>query len=135
MDNIPSSPSGKMSPGHTVRQWERILGPCLKPTQAAKFQCLLMGSGQTPEWYRTDAPASLGGSWIPSISDAPNQGEGCSLWRIIEPNAPRKSFLTPFLCTKYLAMAKKAGCRFPEPVEAVLRKQGGIMPGGGRLPR
>ena len=63
----------------------------------------------------------------PNISEAPNQGEGCLLWRIIEDSAPEKYYLTPYLCTKYLRMAKKAGCRFPEPVEAVLLKQGGRM--------
>jgi hypothetical protein len=50
------------------------------------------------------------------------------LWRIIAVNAQRKYFLTPRLCTKYLALAHKAGARFPEKVEAVLLKQGGRMP-------
>lgn len=50
------------------------------------------------------------------------------MWRIIEEPAPEKYYLTPYLCTKYLRMAAEAGCRFPEPVEAVLLKQGGRLP-------
>lgn len=104
-----------------------ILGPSLKPSQTARFLCLLAENGRPPEWFPAYAPISLGGSWIPNISEAPNQGEGCSLWQIIEDSAPEKYYLTPYLCTKYLRMAKEAGCRFPATVEAVLLKQGGRM--------
>jgi len=105
-----------------------ILGPSLKPSQTARFLCLTAENGRPPEWSPAFAPVSLGGSWIPNISEAPNQGEGYSLWQIIEDSAPEKYYLTPYLCTKYLRMAKEAGCHFPAPVEVVLLKQGGRMP-------
>lgn len=127
MTDTPPLPYGKTcrAPFHPTAGV--ILGPSLKPSQTARFLCLTAENGRPPVWSPALAPVSLGGSWIPNISEAPNQGEGCSLWRIIEDNAPEKYYLTPYLCTKYLRMAKKAGCRFPEPVEAVLLKQGGRM--------
>jgi hypothetical protein len=116
-----------MSPAPIPVTGALILGPSLKPSQTAKFQCLTTANGRPLGWRQALAPVSLGGAWIPSISEAPNHAEGCSLWRIIEASAPRKYYLTPYLCTKYLKMAEKAGTRFPLPVETMLIMQGGDM--------
>ena len=126
-------PSGKMSPVPIHQAGGMTLERCSKPSQAAKFLYLIRENGRPPEWFPAIAVTSPGGLWIPNISEAPNQGEGCSLWRIIEERAPRKYYLTPHLCTKFLRLARKAGaraeaaCRYPEPVEKVLLKQGGRM--------
>lgn len=128
MEHTPPLQFGKTSMAHIPVTGVLILGPSLKPSQTAKFQCLTTVNGRPLGWRQALAPVSLGGAWIPAISEAPNRGEGCSLWRIIAERAQRKYYLTPRLCTKYLALARKAGTRFPEKVEAVLLKQGGRMP-------
>ena len=128
MESNPALQSGKMLSARIPVTGALILGPCLKPSQAAKFQCLITTeSGRPLEWRQALAPVSLGGAWIPAISDAPNHGEGCSLWRTIQASAPRKYYLTPHLCTKFLELAAKSGTRFPLPVETVLIMQGGDM--------
>ncbi len=125
--NLPS-PFGKMSLARYRRGIAATSETYSKHSQAGRFLCLTVESGRLPAWCGLEALKSLGGSWIPAISEAPNRGEGCSLWRIIAERAQRKYYLTPRLCTKYLALARKAGTRFPEKVEAVLLKQGGRMP-------
>ncbi len=128
MEDTRPSPYGKTSPGPLLQAAGMTFELCLKPSQAARFQCLLRENGRPPAWYPALALVSRGGCLIPAISEAPSQGEEYSLWRTIADSAPRKYYLTPRLCGKYLALAKKAGCRFPEKVEAVLVKQGGRLP-------
>ncbi len=127
MEHTPPSQFGKTSMAHIPVTGVLILGPSLKPSQTAKFQCLTTANGRPLGWRQALAPVSLGGAWIPAISEAPNRGEGCSLWRIIEASVPRRFYLTPHLCTKFLRLAEKAGCHFPLPVETVLIMQGGDM--------
>ena len=63
--------------------WERflqmtgwILEPSYPPSRTPKFQCLLLEDGETPEWCEGERLMCAGGSWTPSIGQAP---EG---WRI-----------------------------------------------------
>ncbi len=128
MEQNPPLPFGKMSLARYRRGIVTTSEMCSKPSRAGRFLCLTAENGRPPAWCGPEALKSLGGSWIPAISEAPNRGEGCSLWRIIAANAQRKYYLTPRLCTKYLALVRRAGTRFPEKVEAVLLKQGGRMP-------
>ena len=61
--------------------WERFLqmtGWTLEPSyplsQTPKFQCLLREDGQTPEWCEGERLMCAGGSWTPSIGQAPEAG-------------------------------------------------------------
>ena len=63
--------------------WERflqmtgwILEPSYPPSRTPKFQCLLLEDGETPEWCEGERLMCAGGSWTPSIGQAP---EG---WRL-----------------------------------------------------
>ena len=60
MENTPNSRSGKMFPELCQVLPDVTLRPCWKRSQKPKFQCLVLGGGQTPEWYEAEALTSLG---------------------------------------------------------------------------
>ncbi len=60
MGNIPNSQSGKMSQVQQVPGLDATIRLCCRRSQRAKFQCLDLESGQTPEWYEAEALISLG---------------------------------------------------------------------------
>ena len=108
------------------------ISPCSEPSQTPKFQCLLLDDGQTPEWLEGDAPISHGGSWTPSIGQAPSwhDGSGSFSWQILEDGDLTKYYLSPGQCSRILALAQKADCPPPREIEALLLKQGGVVSGG-----
>ena len=113
---------------HQMTGW--ILMPSSGLSQTPKFQCLLLGNGQTPEWLEGNAPISPGGSWMPNIGQAPSWhgGSGSFSWQILEDGDLTKYYLSPGQCSRILALAQKAGCPPPREIEALLLKQGGEYP-------
>ena len=80
---------------HQMTGW--ILEPSYPLSQTPMFQCLLLEDGQEPEWCEGERLTSLGGSWTPSIGQAPDWHDGSvsSLWQTLEDGAPTKYFLSP----------------------------------------
>ena len=54
---------------HQMTGW--ILEPFYPLSQTPMFQCLLLEDGQEPEWCEGERLTSAGGSWTPSIGQAP----------------------------------------------------------------
>ena len=115
--------------------WERFfqmtgwtLEPCSQRSQPPMFQCLLLEDGQEPEWCEGERLTSAGGSWTPSIGQAPDWHDGSAslLWQTLEDNVPTKYFLSPAQCSQFLRLAEIAGCPPPAEIEALLLKQGGV---------
>lgn len=85
--------------------WERFLqmtGWTLEPSyplsRTPKFQCLLREDGETPEWCEGERLMCAGGSWTPSIGQAPegwHEGSGFSSRRILEADVPQTYYLRP----------------------------------------
>ena len=69
---------------HQMTGW--ILEPSYPLSQTPMFQCLLPEDGQEPEWCEGERLTSLGGSWTPSIGQAPGWHDGSAsvLWQILE---------------------------------------------------
>ena len=72
--------------------WERFLQmtgwtlePSYPPSRTPKFQCLLREDGETPEWCEGERLMCAGGSWTPSIGQAPEGWhEGSGFFYIIQ---------------------------------------------------
>ena len=122
-----------------IAVWENVMGaffsndrmdlePCSQRSQPPTFQCLLLEDGQEPEWCEGIRPISHGGSWMPSIGQAPDWHDGSAslLWQTLEDNVPMKYFLSPAQCSQFLRLAEIAGCPPPAEIEALLLKQGGV---------
>ena len=111
---------------HQMTGW--ILEPSYPLSQTPMFQCLLLEDGQEPEWCEGERLTSLGGSWMPSIGQAPGWHDGSVsfLWQTLEDGAPTKYFLSPAQCSHFLRLAEIAGCPPPAEIEALLLKQGGV---------
>ena len=115
--------------------WERflqmtgwILEPSYPPSQTPKFQCLLREDGETPEWCEGERLMCAGGSWTPSIGQAPEgwrEGSEFSSWRILEADVPPTYYLSPVQCSHFLRLAERAGGPPPKEIEHLLLKQGG----------
>ena len=125
--NIQLSLFGKTS-------WERfllatgwILEPCYPRSQAPRFQCLLLETGQPPEWCEGDVLTSAGGSWTPNIGQSPGWpgGSVSFSWQILEGGVLPRYCLSPGQCAHFLRLAERAGCPPPVKIEALLLKQGG----------
>ena len=118
---------GKMSweRFHQITGW--ILEPSYPLSQTPMFQCLLLEDGQEPEWCEGERLTSAGGSWTPSIGQAPGWHDGSAsfLWQTLEDGVPTKYFLSPAQCSHFLHLAEIAGCPPPAEIEALLLKQGG----------
>ena len=105
-----------------------ILEPSYPLSQTPMFQCLLLENGQEPEWCEGERLTSAGGSWTPSIGQAPGWHDGSAsfLWQTLEDGVPTKYFLSPAQCSHFLHLAEIAGCPPPAEIEALLLKQGGV---------
>ena len=119
---------GKMSweRFHQMTGW--ILEPSYPLSQTPIFQCLLLEDGQEPEWCEGERLTSAGGSWTPSIGQAPDWHDGSAsfLWQTLEDGVPTKYYLSPAQCSHFLHLAEIAGCPPPAEIEALLLKQGGV---------
>ena len=95
---------------HQMTGW--ILEPSYPLSQTPMFQCLLLEDGQEPEWCEGTHPISHGGSWTPSIGQAPegwHEGSGFSSWRILEADVPQTYYLSPVQCSHFLRLRQQVG--------------------------
>ena len=131
--------SGGLYPAIIV--WENVIGamqqnlkmtilPYSNPSRAPKFQCLILDTGQMPEWCEGDGVIWHGVSWTRSIGRGPGWpvGKESLLWQILQDSVPQRYYLTPGQCTRILGFAARVGCPPPKIIEALLLKQGGRYP-------
>ena len=113
---------------HQMTGW--ILEPSYPLSQTPMFQCLLLEDGQEPEWCEGERLTSAGGSWTPSIGQAPDWHDGSASfsWQILEGSELTKYCLSPAQCSYFLKLAQRAGCPPPPEIEALFLKQGGVYP-------
>ena len=78
---------------HQMTGW--ILEPSYPLSQTPMFQCLLLEDGQEPEWCEGERLTSAGGSWTPSIGQAPGWHDGSVsfLWQTLEDGAPNTFYI------------------------------------------
>lgn len=128
--NIQLSLFGKTSWELFLLETGWILEPCSPRSSAPKFQCLLLGDGQPPEWCEGDALTSVGGSWTPNIGQSPGWPGGSESfsWRILEGSVLPGYCLSPGQCSHFLRLAERAGCPPPKEIEALFLIQGGAYP-------
>ena len=128
--NIQLSLFGKTSWEVFLQMTGWILEPSSPRSSAPRFQCLLLGDGQTPEWCEGDALTSAGGSWTPSIGQSPGWPDDSASfsWRILEGGVLPGYCLSPGQCSHFLRLAERAGCPPPKEIEALFLKQGGVYP-------
>ncbi len=104
--------------------------PYSNPLRAPRFQCLILDTGQMPEWCEGDGVIWHGVSWTRSIGRGPGWPVGSEslLWQILQDSVPQKYFLTPGQCTRILGFAARVDCPPPKIIELLLLKQGGKYP-------
>ena len=123
MENTRNSRSGKTSPAPCQVLPDVTLRLCWKRSQKPKFQCLVLDSGQTPEWYEAEALISLGACTTPNISEQ-HSGAGVSfLSQILEEHAPAKYSLSPKACQGILRRAERRGKDLPPMLKTALEQQ------------
>ena len=120
MGNTPNSRSGKMSQVQQVPGLDATIRLCCRRSQRAKFQCLDLESGQTPEWYEAEALLSLGVCTIPNISEQHSGAGVCFLSAILQENAPERYSLSPKACAGILRRAERRGKELPPLLKAAL---------------
>ena len=125
MGNIPNSQSGKMSQVQQVPGLDATIRLCCRRSQRAKFQCLDLESGQTPEWYEAEALISLGACTTPNISAQHSGAGACFLSAILQENVPEKYSLSPKACAGILRRAERRGKDLPPLLKAALMQQAG----------
>ena len=123
MGNIQSLHYGRTSPVHCTLPEGVTLRPCLRRSQRAKFQCLVLGNGQTPEWCEAEELTMLGACMTPNISEQHSGAGVCSLSQILEGEAPEKYYLSPKACAGILRRAELRGRELPPLLEEILEKQ------------
>ena len=126
MANTQSSQSGKTCQVRRVQRLGVTFKPCLRRSQKAKFQCLDLESGRTPEWYEAEELISLGASTTVNISEQHSGAGACFLSRILEENAPEKYCLSPKACAGILRRAERRGKDLPPLLKTALMQQAGL---------
>ena len=119
--------SGKTSQAVQVLHMGVTLRLCSRRSQKAKFQCLSLESGQTPEWYEAEELISLGSFTTVNISAQHSGAGACFLSAILEENAPDKYSLSPKACVGILRRAERRGKDLPPLLKAALMNQAGLL--------
>ena len=127
MANIRGSRSGRTSQVVRVQPMGVTLRLCSRRSQRAKFQCLDLESGQTPEWYEGSELISLGSSTTVNISEQHSGAGACFLSAILEENAQDRYFLSPKACVGILRRAERRGKDLPPLLKAALMQQAGML--------
>ncbi len=126
MANIQGSQFGKTSSVVKVPQVGVTIKPCSRRSQRAKFQCLDLESGQTPEWYEAEELISLGSCTTLNISEQHSGAGACFLSAILEENVPDKYFLSPKACLGILRRAERRSKDLPPLLKTALMNQAGL---------
>ena len=127
MENTRNLPFLKMSPALCHPMDGVTIQPCLRRSQAPKFQCLNLDDGPTPEWREAEALISLGASTMPSTLGLPSGGGACFLSQILEADAPAKYSLSPKACAGILRRAERRGKELPPLLKAALIQQAEML--------
>ncbi len=127
MANTQGSQSGKMYQARRVPGLDVTIRPCCRPSQRAKFQCLDLESGPTPEWYEAEELISLGACTTPNISEQHSGAGACFLSQILEENVPDRYSLSPKACAGILRRAERRGKDLPPLLKAALMRQAGML--------
>ena len=114
--------------GYQETGW--IISPYCERSRAPKFQCLLLDSGQMPEWCEGDDVISPGAFWTPNIGQTPelHAGKESFSWQILQANVPEKYYLSPAHCSRILICAVLAG------ESAAEANRGNFIEAGRRIP-
>src|SRR5690554_3368788 len=123
MDAIQGSLFGKTSQERSAATGVLISGPCLKKSQRAKFQCLILDDGQPPEWCEGENVKWHGESSTRNTGESPSAVVVSSLSSILQDNVPEKYFLSPKACQGILRRAEKRGKKLPPVLEMALESQ------------
>ena len=123
MANTRSSQYGKMCQVRRVQRLGVTFKQCLRRSQRAKFQCLDLESGRTPEWCEAEELISLGAFTTVNISEQHSGAGVCFLSQILEENAPEKYSLSPKACAGILRRAERRGKDLPPLLKAALTQQ------------
>ena len=127
MDDTRDSRSGKTCPVQRVPHMGVTLRPCSRRSQRAKFQCLDLESGPTPEWCEATELISLGSCMTVNISEQHSGAGACFLSAILEEHAPDKYSLSPKACKGILRRAEHRGKDLPPLLKAALMNQAGML--------
>ncbi len=92
--------------------------------------------GPVRVWLMDPSAPPLGESWMPNISEWPNDASVCSLWQVLETGRiPFKYFLTSLACSGILRRAEKRGKTLPallaRALKAVVDSARTLISGGG----
>ena len=123
MEDTHRSQYGKTYPAHCRPLGDVTLKPCLKRSQRAKFQCLVLDAGQRRAWYEAEGLTLLGACTTPNISEQHSGAGACFLSQILEERAPEKYSLSPKACTGILRRAARRGKALPPMLLAALEQQ------------
>ena len=127
MAGIQGLRSGRTSPVVRVQPMDVTLRLCSRRSQKAKFQCLDLESGQTPEWYEAEELISLGSFTTVNISERHSGAGVCFLSAILEEDVPDKYSLSPKACLGILRRAERRGKDLPPLLKAALMQQAGLI--------
>jgi len=117
-----------------IAVWENVMG-AFSTNDRMDFRAVLSAFSDTEvpmppsgKWCEGERLMCAGGSWTPSIGQAPegwHEGSGFSSWRILEADVPQTYYLSPVQCSHFLRLAERAGGPPPKEIEQLLLKQGG----------
>ena len=114
--------------GYLETGW--IISPYCERSRAPKFQCLLLDSGQMPEWCEGDDVISPGAFWTPNIGQTLelHAGKESFSWQILQANVPEKYYLSPAHCSRIPDLRNAGG------VSAAEANRGNFIEAGRRIP-
>jgi len=124
-DEIPESPSGKMSPASLARTttpsdafWAHWPAKMVRwNRQGANGRTLVMCVA--PSAQSSGAPST------PNTSEWPNAAVVCSLWQVLEPTADQRFFLSSTACAGILRRAANRGKELPPMLRRALEQVAG----------
>ena len=121
-DEIPESPSGKMSPASLARTttpsdafWARWPAKMVRWNRQG-------ANGRTLVMCVDPAEQSVGDCWTPNTQMWPNDASVCSLWQVLEPTADQRFFLSSTACAGILRRAANRGKELPSMLKAALEQ-------------
>lgn len=123
MENIHGLLSGKMWQELFQAIKDKISEECLKKSQKAIFQCLIVENGQIPVWLETGKQLQLGECWMLNTGECPNVERESTLYTILMENVPDKYYLSGKACAGILRRAKQRGKKLPEILEMALQER------------
>ena len=125
MDFIQGGLFGRTSQERCLATAGLILRQSSNASQVPKFQCLVLGDGQEPEWCEADRVTSTcnGASSTLNIGESPSAEKGSTLLQVLEAAVPQKYYLSQRACKGILKRARDRGKKIPPLLEYALEEQ------------